>query len=130
MVPDPPLGTLREHLDQTLDCLALPGADLVRMDLVLRGDLLQRPRAPISCSVRSPRSASSATFAFSSSENLRRLLLICICMDASRMARTDVRVMGQADCSFVFGLFLQELSLLALMESADPRLISSVGSWP
>ena len=45
------------------------------------------------------------------------------------MARTDVRVMGQADCSFVFGLFLQELSLLALMESADPRLISSVGSW-
>ena len=45
-------------------------------------------------------------------------------------ARTDVRVMGQADCSFVFGLFLQELSLLALMESADPRLISSVGSWP
>ena len=44
--------------------------------------------------------------------------------------RTDVRVMGQADCSFVFGLFLQELSLLALMESADPRLISSVGSWP
>ena len=56
--------------------------------------------------------------------------LICICMDASRMARTDVRVMGQADCSFVFGLFLQELSLLALMESADPRLISSVGSWP
>ena len=39
------------------------------------------------------------------------------------MARTDVRVMGQADCSFVFGLFLQELSLLALMESADPRLI-------
>ena len=55
---------------------------------------------------------------------------VCICMDASRMARTDVRVMGQADCSFVFGLFLQELSLLALMESADPRLISSVGSWP
>ena len=38
--------------------------------------------------------------------------------------------MGQADCSFVFGLFLQELSLLALMESADPHLISSVGSWP
>ena len=30
------------------------------------------------------------------------------------MARTDVRVMGQADCSFVFGLFLQELFLLAL----------------
>ena len=51
---------------------------------------------------------------------------------ANKMARTiwALLVMGQADCSFVFGLFLQELSLLALMESADPRLISSVGSWP
>ena len=46
MVPDPPLGALREHLDQTLDRLALPGTDLVRMDLVLRGDLLKRPVAP------------------------------------------------------------------------------------
>ena len=42
MVPDPPLGALREYLDQTLDRLALPGTDLVRMNLVLRGDLLQR----------------------------------------------------------------------------------------
>ena len=42
MVPDPPLGALREYLDQTLHRLALPGADLVRMDLMLRGDLLQR----------------------------------------------------------------------------------------
>ena len=41
------------------------------------------------------------------------------------MARTDVRVMGQADCSFVFGLFLQELFLLALMESADPLSIAT-----
>ena len=31
MVPDPPLGALREYLDQTLDRLALPGTDLVRM---------------------------------------------------------------------------------------------------
>ena len=46
MVPDPPLGALREHLDQTLHRLALPGAHLIRMDLVLRGDLLQRPVAP------------------------------------------------------------------------------------
>ena len=126
MVPDPPLGALREYLDQTLHRLALPGTDLVRMDLMLRGDLLQRSIP----AKRLRRLLLSATFAFSSPENLRRLLLICICMDASRMARTDVRVMGQADCSFVFGLFLQELSLLALMESADPRLISSVGSWP
>ena len=55
---------LREHLDQTLHRLALPGTDLVRMDLMLRGDLLQRPV--------------HATFAFSSPENRRRLLLICI----------------------------------------------------
>ena len=46
MVPDPPLGALREHLDQTLDRLALPGTDLVRVDLVLRSDLLKRPVAP------------------------------------------------------------------------------------
>ena len=46
MVPDPPLGAPREHLDRTLDRLALPGADLVRMHLVPRGDLLKRPVAP------------------------------------------------------------------------------------
>ena len=46
MVPDPPLGALREYLDQSLHRLALPGTDLVRMNLVLRGDLLQRPLAP------------------------------------------------------------------------------------
>ena len=46
MISTPVLGALREHLDQTLHRLALPGAYLVRMDLVLRGDLLQRPLAP------------------------------------------------------------------------------------
>ena len=46
MISTPVLGALREHLDQTLDRLALPGTDLVRMNLVLRGDLLQRPLAP------------------------------------------------------------------------------------
>ena len=94
---------------------------LVRMDLVLRGDLLKCPLAPKrlqrNLRLQFPRKPAS-------------LAAHLHCMDASRMARTDVRVMGQADCSFVFGLFLQELSLLALMESADPRLISSVGSWP
>ena len=42
MISTPVLGALREYLDQTLDRLALPGTDLVRMDLMLRGDLLQR----------------------------------------------------------------------------------------
>ena len=32
-----------------------------------------------------------------------------ICMDASRIARTDVGVTGQADCSFVSGRFAQTL---------------------
>ena len=45
MVPGPPLGALRKHLNQTLDHLAVRGTDLVRMDLVLRGDLLKRPLA-------------------------------------------------------------------------------------
>ena len=42
MIPTPVLGALREYLDQTLHRLALPGTDLVRMNLMLRGDLLQR----------------------------------------------------------------------------------------
>ena len=33
--------------------------------------------------------------------------LTLICMDASRNARTEIGVLGQADCSFVFGLFAQ-----------------------
>ena len=40
------LGALREHLAKPLDRLALPGAHLVRVNLVLRGDLLKRPLAP------------------------------------------------------------------------------------
>ena len=34
---------------------------------------------------------------------------------------------GQADCSFVSGLWCGAFGPLALMESADPRLISHVG---
>ena len=37
---------------------------------------------------------------------------------------------GQADCSSVSGLSVQRLWLLALMVSADPRLIHSVGFSP
>ena len=37
---------------------------------------------------------------------------------------------GQADCSFVSGLWCGAFFPLALMESADPRLISSVGFSP
>ena len=47
MISGPPLGALPKHPDQTLDHLALPGADLVRTNLVLRGDLLERPIAPM-----------------------------------------------------------------------------------
>ena len=64
------LRALREHLDQTLDRLALPGTDLVRMDLVLRGDLLKRPVAP----KRLQRNLHLQP----PPENRRRLLLICI----------------------------------------------------
>ena len=38
--------TVREHLAKPFDRLALPCADLVRMNLVLQGNLLQRPVAP------------------------------------------------------------------------------------
>ena len=38
--------TVRKHLAKPFDRLALPCADLVRMNLVLRGNLLQRPVAP------------------------------------------------------------------------------------
>ena len=43
MIPTLTLGALREYLDQTLGRLALPCAHLVRVNLVLRGDLLKRP---------------------------------------------------------------------------------------
>ena len=68
MVPDPPLGALREHLDQTLHRLALPGTDLVRVDLVLRGDLLKRPVTP-------KRLQRHLRLRLQLPENLRRLLL-------------------------------------------------------
>ena len=54
---------------ETLDHLELPGTRLVRMDLVLRGDLVRRPLAPKRIQRR---------FALSSPENLRRLPRICI----------------------------------------------------
>ena len=37
---------------------------------------------------------------------------------------------GQADCSFVSGLRCGAFGPLALMESADPRLISQLGFLP
>ena len=46
MVPPPALTPVREHLAQTSNRLTLPRAHLIRMNLVLRGDLLQRPVAP------------------------------------------------------------------------------------
>ena len=46
MIPATVLDPVREHLPETLDRLALPGADLVRVNLVLRRDLLQRPVTP------------------------------------------------------------------------------------
>ena len=58
------------------------------------------------------------------------------CMDASRNARTDLGVTGrqiadgQADCSFVSGLWCGAFCPLALMESADPRLICPVSFSP
>ena len=42
--PDP-LDAVRKYIAKTIDRLALPCAHLVRMNLVLRGDLLQRPVA-------------------------------------------------------------------------------------
>ena len=50
-------------------------------------------------------------------------------IDASRWQGLIWRV-WRAGCSFISGLFVQDLCLLALMESADPRLISFVGSQP
>ena len=46
MVPPPALTPVREHLAQTSHRLTLPRAHLIRMNRVLRGDLLQRPVAP------------------------------------------------------------------------------------
>ena len=46
MIPPPAFHTVREHLAKPFHRLALPCAHLVRMNLVLRGNLLQRPIAP------------------------------------------------------------------------------------
>ena len=45
MIPTPALDAVRKYIAKTIDRLALPCAHLVRMNLVLRGDLLQRPVA-------------------------------------------------------------------------------------
>ena len=45
MVPTAALAPVRKHFAKTIDRLALPCAHLVRMNLVLRGDLLKRPVA-------------------------------------------------------------------------------------
>ena len=42
MIPDRPLAALRGRLDHTFNRLALPGTHLVRMELVLRGNLQKR----------------------------------------------------------------------------------------
>ncbi len=44
-------------------------------------------------------------------------------MDASRLPRTIFGVLGQIGCSSISGLLCRLDCLLALMESADPRLI-------
>ena len=46
MIPPPAFHTVREDLAKPFHRLALPCAHLVRMNLVLRGNLLQRPIAP------------------------------------------------------------------------------------
>ena len=66
MIPTTALDAVREYLAKAIDRLALPRVCLVRMNLALRGDLLQR---------LVPRNASSTIRAFSSPENLRLLLI-------------------------------------------------------
>ncbi len=46
VIPAMALDTVREHLAETRDRLPLPTPDLVRMNLVPRGNLLKRPIAP------------------------------------------------------------------------------------
>jgi hypothetical protein len=53
-----------------------------------------------------------------------RLHLIRFYMDASRLPRTSLVWWTGIGCSFISGLWCRRDSLLALMESADPRLIS------
>ena len=46
MISPPAFHTVREHLAKPFHRLALPWAHLVRMNRVLRGNLLQPPIAP------------------------------------------------------------------------------------
>ena len=50
-------------------------------------------------------------------------------MDASRW-QGPIWCSGQVDCRSIFGLLVQAFGLLALMESADPRLILLMGLLP
>ena len=43
MITRPPLGTVGTHVGETRDRLPLPGPNLVRMNLMLRRNLLKRP---------------------------------------------------------------------------------------
>ena len=72
-----------------------------------------------SSTMRTARSRTSGEYLFEE-------LMVC-CKDASRFARSGVGVTGKADCSVVSGLLMRSSCPLALMESADPRLISSSG---
>ena len=45
-------------------------------------------------------------------------------------AQDDVGVLEQVGCSFISGLLCRRYHLLALMESADPRLIFPLGFSP
>ena len=66
------------------------------------------------------------------SRSRRFILGICIrCLYGRLPERKDqFRCDGKADCSFVFGLWRGALCPLALMESADPRLISPLSFSP
>ena len=46
MIPSPAFTTVREHLAKPFDRLALPPAHRVRMNLVLPGNVMQRPIVP------------------------------------------------------------------------------------
>ena len=55
------------------------------------------------------RSISGTALARCSQPRSGHAAFIIDCMDASRNARTEIGVLGQADCSFVSGLFAQTL---------------------
>ena len=51
-------------------------------------------------------------------------------MDAFTGGKVDLGVSGTTGCSSISGLFVQDVCLLAPMESADPRLILLTGFSP